>query len=162
MTRLTHRLLVLALGAAPFGAACDEKKPSSSALAADANAGADKYATAESEACKGPSSDPSLFCRVRHGAATRRHFCGGSRRPPPSEGQPDTRRVDLGWSRAPCEPSSARLGAGRGANLFLWTPRPWSSRCRRGRGSRCRPSISGSPSVQRRRRKAAPTGSSQR
>ncbi len=59
MTRLTHRLLVLALGAAPFGAACDEKKPSSSALAADANAGADKYATADPKLAKVLQATPA-------------------------------------------------------------------------------------------------------
>src|SRR5208283_5929262 len=52
MTRLTHRLLVLALGAAPFGAGCEEKKPSASAPAADASPGKDKYATADPKLAK--------------------------------------------------------------------------------------------------------------
>ena len=52
MSRLTHRLLVLALGAAPLGAGCEEKKPTSSAPAADANASTDKYATADPKLAK--------------------------------------------------------------------------------------------------------------
>jgi hypothetical protein len=52
MKRSTHYLLVLALGAAPLGAACEEKKPSSQAPAADAAAGTDKYATADPKLAK--------------------------------------------------------------------------------------------------------------
>ncbi|HXN32285.1 MAG TPA: hypothetical protein VN894_10505 [Polyangiaceae bacterium] len=54
MTRFTlgRHGLVLALGAAPLGVACEEKKPSSQAPLPDANAGTDKYATADPKLAK--------------------------------------------------------------------------------------------------------------
>jgi hypothetical protein len=52
MTRFTHRLLVLAMGAAPLGAACEEKKTSSEAALPDAGASTDKYATADPKLAK--------------------------------------------------------------------------------------------------------------
>jgi len=52
MTRFTHRLLVLALGAAPLGVACEEKKHASEAPLSDGGAGTDKYATADPKLAK--------------------------------------------------------------------------------------------------------------
>src|SRR5579864_8447764 len=52
MTGSTHTLLVLALGAALSGAACEEKKTASTTEAPAPEAGTDKYATADPKLAK--------------------------------------------------------------------------------------------------------------